>query len=398
VYVHEVLVGRLEFLGLDSNVTLGVDHRFVFDDAWLRDGRRPLLGQIFEDRRPEPILSSGLPSWFAHILPAGSVRRLVSRWVGLGDDSTDMELLAAIGQDLPGAVTVTPAAATDAHSFIVAQRPPQRPSAFAFGLPGVQMKASYREGDRGFVCPVQGEGGDYIAKFADPLHDRMPEVEHATTRWASLSGVNTHHARLTSIHAEHFDIPEGVQLGSGSVFLARRFDRAEGGRRVHVEDLGQVLGSSPTSLYALSYEKMATVVAVLCPEEDRREWLSRLAFMVVCGNGDAHWKNWGVIYPDGRSPRLSPAYDIVSTVLFLPRDDLALTLGESKAFEDAKPARWDKLARALEMSHAELVRVAREARAQAEAVWSQDRHTLGFDAREVALVERHLLRLPSWGQ
>lgn len=279
---------------------------------------------------------------------------------------------------------------------MAARRPEVAPGTFAFGLHGVQMKASYRREDGGFVCPVYGDAGDYIAKFEDPQHRRMPEVEHATTLWGKKAGIETHQVRVTSIHDERFVLPEGVKLGRGVVLLAERFDRAEGGVRIHVEDFGQIRGCAPSApgLYDGSYEQLARLVVGLCPE-DVSEWIRRLVFMLVCGNGDAHWKNWGVIYPDRRHPRLSPAYDLVSAVVF-GYNELALTLGDSKAFEDAKPARWDKLARALEMSHAELARLAREARERAEAVWSQERGALGFDAREVATIERHLQRLPSW--
>nr|WP_244617037.1 MULTISPECIES: HipA domain-containing protein [unclassified Rhizobium] len=31
-------------------------------------------------------------------------------------------------------------------------------------------------------------------------------------------------------------------------------------------------------------------------------------------NGDMHLKNWSLIYPDRRTPALSPAYDLLSTI------------------------------------------------------------------------------------
>jgi serine/threonine-protein kinase HipA len=395
VYVHEVLVGRLEFLGFDSNGSLGYDHRFVFDSAWLKDSQRPVLGQQLEDRRPAPILASGIPNWFAHLLPTRTVRRIVTGSVVLDDDSSELDLLVAIGHDLPGAVTVESALSADGR-VVLGRRPEVPPGTFAFGLHGMQMKVSYRREEGAFVCPVYGEAGDYIAKFEDSQHGRMPEVEHATTLWASRSGVETHRVRVTSIHDERFVLPEGVKPRRGVVLLAERFDRSDGGVRVHVEDFGQIIGCTPSSpgLFQGSYEQMARLIVSLCPE-DRAQWIQRLVFMLVCGNGDAHWKNWGMIYADRRHPRLSLAYDLVSDVVF-DYDGLALSLGGSQRFEDATPARWDKLAAALDMSQAELARIAREARAQAEAVWSQDRHALGFDAREVAMIERHLQRLPSW--
>jgi serine/threonine-protein kinase HipA len=52
---------------------------------------------------------------------------------------------------------------------------------------------------------------------------------------------------------------------------------------------------------------------------------------VLVGNGDMHLKNWSLLYPDGRTPVLSPAYDLVSTVPYIPRDQLGLTFGDSRS-------------------------------------------------------------------
>src|SRR5260370_11013618 len=44
-------------------------------------------------------------------------------------------------------------------------------------------------------------------------------------------------------------------------------------------------------------------------------------------NGDAHLKNFGIVYDDvlGEA-RLAPVYDLVTTAIYLPKDSLALTL------------------------------------------------------------------------
>ena len=48
-------------------------------------------------------------------------------------------------------------------------------------------------------------------------------------------------------------------------------------------------------------------------------------------NGDAHLKNWTLIYPDGVNPRLAPAYDIVSTRAYiLDEEKFALNLDRNK--------------------------------------------------------------------
>lgn len=51
--------------------------------------------------------------------------------------------------------------------------------------------------------------------------------------------------------------------------------------------------------------------------------IDRIVLNILVGNGDAHVKNWTFIYPDGSRPQLSPAYDIVPTVLYVPMTILA---------------------------------------------------------------------------
>ena len=44
-----------------------------------------------------------------------------------------------------------------------------------------------------------------------------------------------------------------------------------------------------------------------------------------------HLKNWSLLYPDRRTPVLSPAYDFVATLPYIPNDNLALTFGGSRS-------------------------------------------------------------------
>jgi serine/threonine-protein kinase HipA len=54
---------------------------------------------------------------------------------------------------------------------------------------------------------------------------------------------------------------------------------------------------------------------------------------VLIGNGDMHLKNWSLLYPDGRTPMLSPAYDFVATLPYISGDRLALSFGGSKSLD-----------------------------------------------------------------
>ena len=58
-----------------------------------------------------------------------------------------------------------------------------------------------------------------------------------------------------------------------------------------------------------------------------------------------HLKNWSLIYPEGDGPpALSPIYDMLSTVPYLPADGMALTLGGERSFKALTPSRWKAFA------------------------------------------------------
>ena len=64
------------------------------------------------------------------------------------------------------------------------------------------------------------------------------------------------------------------------------------------------------------------------------EDLERLFTLIVLNcalrNGDAHLKNFGIVYDDvNGEARLAPAYDVVTTSVYLPSDSMALTLNGS---------------------------------------------------------------------
>lgn len=75
----------------------------------------------------------------------------------------------------------------------------------------------------------------------------------------------------------------------------------------------------------------------ICSPEQVQGSLAQLFAIVtlscIVGNGDAHLKNFGLLYsdPTQRDARLAPAYDIVNTTAYLPKDVLALDLVGNKS-------------------------------------------------------------------
>ena len=52
----------------------------------------------------------------------------------------------------------------------------------------------------------------------------------------------------------------------------------------------------------------------MCGEEDAREMARRMGFVIASGNGDAHLKNWSLLWGERTRPTLTPCYDLVATI------------------------------------------------------------------------------------
>jgi len=101
VLLGEVPVGRL---ALDAGGQAG----FVFFDSYRRRYPRPVLGQMFEDDLSGRYVGKGrLPVWFSNLLPEGPLRERAQAELG-SRHKHEIFLLAALADDLPGAVRIVP--------------------------------------------------------------------------------------------------------------------------------------------------------------------------------------------------------------------------------------------------------------------------------------------------
>ena len=74
------------------------------------------------------------------------------------------------------------------------------------------------------------------------------------------------------------------------------------------------------------------------------EDLEKLFILIVLNcalrNGDAHLKNFGIVYDDVQGEaRLAPVYDLVTTSVYIAKDSLALTLNGATRWPTAKELR-----------------------------------------------------------
>ncbi len=131
-------------------------------------------------------------------------------------------------------------------------------------------------------------------------------------------------------------------LSENNRFLViERFDLAADGTYLGFEDFCSLNGVGTEEKYGGSYEKLAKRIREFVSPEYQGEALEvffrSLAVSCVLRNGDAHLKNFGVLYETADKPvRFAPAYDIVTTTPYIKGDSLALTLDGSKNFPKAK--------------------------------------------------------------
>ena len=391
VWINDVPVGRMT---LDD----GELCEFHLHESYRALYPRPVLGQQFEDDlHKRHRARSRLPRWFSNLLPEGALRQLVEQQAG----HREFELLARLGQDLPGAVRVEEDwdASVSVEGGDAAEESAMSLTAddgiWHFSLAGVQLKFSASRVGHGMTIPVSGQGGDWILKLPDPRHPYVPANEYATMRWAEASGIDIPDIALFDLTQVTGLPSEGIPRNESQVFAIRRFDRPAAGRRVHMEDFAQILDLYPEQKYSqFNYETVARLTLKLAGDAALKQLVKRLVFMLASGNGDAHHKNWTMLYGDGLQAELSPAYDQVSIIQYMPDDALALNLGGSKRWEDKRVETFQRLARKIGFNERQMLEWTHDAVAAVRDAWGTSAAHLGYDQAAKARIESHMNSIP----
>ncbi len=193
-------------------------------------------------------------------------------------------------------------------------------------ISGVQLKYSLKlNGNQLELCE---KGGEYILKpipVARQLNelDSAPENEHLTMQIAEqIFNINT--AANGLIYFK-----DGQQA-----YITKRFDVMNDGRKFLQEDFAQLLSRSKqthgdTFKYEGTYEEIGHLiqryVAASIPALEK--FFKLVVFNYIISNGDAHLKNFSLIRNENGEYLLTPAYDLMSTVLHTPHEsDTALSL------------------------------------------------------------------------
>lgn len=189
---------------------------------------------------------------------------------------------------------------------------------------GVQAKLSLdiERVQRQSRFTIVGLWGKYILKPQTEQYPFLPELEDVTMHLAELA-----HIRV---------VPHTlVRFADGRLcYLTKRIDRTDKGEKIPMEDTCQLLERLTEYKYRGSYEQIAKVIARYSsvPMLDVVNFWEIVLFSWLTGNSDMHLKNFSLFAPDDVHYQLTPAYDLVNTLLVLPSDteELALNLNGKK--------------------------------------------------------------------
>lgn len=203
------------------------------------------------------------------------------------------------------------------------------------GVSGVQPKFLVRDESR-FAQTQESKrqfspsfrGATHIVKFWDAAEfPQLATNEFFCLKVAERCGLRVPSHRLaedgSALVMDRFDLrPDGTYRGFEDfcVLNARRTDE-------------KYSGSYETNVMK-RFQQFANSPAVL---EESLQLFTLIALNCAIRNGDAHLKNFGIVYDDvlGEA-HLAPVYDLVTTSIYLPNDRMALTLNGTNQWPSAK--------------------------------------------------------------
>ena len=397
VLLHGRKIGTLTYLGGEKTV-------FAFTEDYINDPNRQTLSLSFKDQQGDLITDHHpykikLLPFFSNLLPEGHLRKFLADKANIHPDR-EFFLMWVLGRDLPGALTIEPADGeawppVDDAELDPAGDAKTHDDALRFSLAGVQLKFSIiSDKAGGLTIPASGIGGDWIVKLPSKEYRGVPENEFSMMTLARMVGISVPAIDLVDVGVIG-NLPNGIDKLGDNAFIIERFDRTQDKLAIHIEDFAQVFGVFAENKYKkASSANIARVIATESDVSDTAEFIRRLTFNTLIGNGDMHLKNWSLIYPDGRNARLAPAYDFVSTIPYIPSDKAALNYSRTKDFAGFTMDELEHLSAKAALPKPLVLATAHETVALFLAKWAAEKNHLPMHKDVVSVIDAHLKTLP----
>ena len=304
-------------------------------------------------RLPSWNMPYGLPPIFEMNLPEGFLReRLRLAFAKATGTFDEFDLLAIVGRSQIGRIRYT------GHKEQLNEEVPfqsvdeilerkrdgdlfryllEKFAAFS-GISGVQPKFLVRD-DKAFTEKEHSgnrltqsyRGATHIVKLWDA--NEFPQLaanEYFCLRAARRCGL---------------DVPPFRLAADGTALVIDRFDLRMDGTYRGFEDFCVLNARRTDEKYRGSYEtsvmkRFSQFANSTHVNEDMEKLFTLIALNCALRNGDAHLKNFGIVYDQVQGEaRLAPVYDLVTTSVYLATDSLALTLNGTTKWPTSKELR-----------------------------------------------------------
>jgi serine/threonine-protein kinase HipA len=154
--------------------------------------------------------------------------------------------------------------------------------------------------EKGFgywLLKFDGVAGNKDKELEDPKG--YGAIEYAYSLMAKAAGVTMAECRL-------------LEEGGRRHFMSRRFDRLEGGEKLHMQSLGALAHFDFNQSGAHSYEQALLAIRQLeLPMEALEEQFRRMTFNIIARNQDDHVKNIAFLMDKAGLWSLAPAFDVI---------------------------------------------------------------------------------------
>lgn len=327
------------------------ESRYVFNYS---TGERSCEASLTMPIRTESYASGALLTPFAMNKPEGWLYRQIVGRMAKHEHVDDMRLLAIVGGNQIGRLSYSvpdlstrPTPAQISLSDLLRRQPATElfdflaNVYFESGISGVQPKVLVPDGDKALDGKVTVAQPDLIVKAAGDDYPHLTQNEFLCMDAARRAGIR---------------VPKFWLSDDGGLFVMQRFD-LEGDQRLGFEDMSVLMDKAPDPQghykYQGSYENVVRVIRAYCRGGEglasSQRFFEYLALCVMVRNGDAHLKNFGLLYEHpaaATSPTLAPLYDVVTTTVYAYRDyrsdhrlvdrTMALKLHKSKRYPSRK--------------------------------------------------------------
>ena len=400
--LHDRLAGYLAGYQNGRNV-------LSFADEFRNDTNRPTFSLITHPNFPnaEKVMSEPwarnqrLHPVLSNLLPEGALRELIAQGLKVHINN-EFQLLSWLGEDLPGALVAMALDPEEVPDYVLTTHGKARAVKFKgnnkenrFSLAGVQMKFSMKEKDGRYNLSKGKELGDWIIKTPSTRHKYVPLNEYTAMTLAAMVGIDIPDIKLVELGKLN-NLPPMNLPDEEFAFAIKRFDRA-GATRIHMEDFAQVLVKYPEDKYnTANYEHIARVLYAFSGDglADVQQYARRLLVNILLANGDAHLKNWSLLYQDRMTPRLSPAYDIVTTSVYMDDErEFALNLAKTKEWYKVGLSHFEKWAEKSAIPWRAIKPHLDDTMEKARSLWPDVLKDLPMDEKHKEKLKAHWLNL-----